>query len=547
MLVIVVLYFSWLFLFVGVIFLLLRVFMFNYFSLVCEFLLPRIILYDCSLVFCFDYVSILFFSCVSLIRSVVFFFRKYYMDIGERENSDQMRFLLLLFLFVLSIFFLVFSHSWFFIILGWDGLGVISFLLVIYYNDRKSLDSGLVTVFTNRIGDCLFLLRFSFIFWRGRFRFSYLRNTISLVLLRVVFAGCITKRAQIPFSSWLPAAIAAPTPVSSLVHSSTLVTAGVYLLIRFNYLLEDAYFLLGIISLITMALAGLFAVYELDFKKVVAISTLRQLGFIVFRISSGMWILGFLHIMFHAFFKRSLFLSTGRLIHLIFGNQDSRLFGGFFSSFFVKLFFSLRCIRLIGFPFSLGFYSKDIILGGIIFEWGSLIAILFRVSCCFTVAYRLRLLNLGFIGFLRTDSYLRFAEDKKFFFPVLILFFLSLFLGNYFIFYFLPVNRIFSFFELIIGLFVITGGFLFFKNRELSYRKFFTFASMINLPSLVSYISLNFLKICSFKDDLTWGELFTRKGVEKVVGETREALRRIFSLKYLYLGVLGIILFLSLV
>lgn len=118
--------------------------------------------------------------------------------------------------------------------------------------------------------------------------------------------------------------MAAPTPVSSLVHSSTLVTAGVYLLLRFNHTLQDIYPILGVISLVTITIAGFYANYELDFKKVVAISTLRQLGFIIFTISIGNLLLGFLHIIFHAFFKRVLFLSTGNLIHFIFGAQDSR-------------------------------------------------------------------------------------------------------------------------------------------------------------------------------------------------------------------------------
>lgn len=124
-------------------------------------------------------------------------------------------------------------------------------------------------------------------FYSGWVCLDFLSFESCLFFRFVVFVGSITKSAQLPFSSWLPAAMAAPTPVSSLVHSSTLVTAGVYLLVRFNFLIESCYFILAPLSLFTIFLAGACAVYELDFKKVVAISTLSQLGFIIFSISSG--------------------------------------------------------------------------------------------------------------------------------------------------------------------------------------------------------------------------------------------------------------------
>lgn len=143
----------------------------------------------------------MFFATVSFITRAVFIYRKYYIDIRKSENSDQKRFLLILFLFVLSIFFLVFSYSWFIVILGWDGLGLVSFLLVIYYNNTKSLDSGIITVLTNRIGDCFFLLRFIFIFYLGIFSFEYLSFNECLLFTLIVMIGAVTKRAQIPFSS----------------------------------------------------------------------------------------------------------------------------------------------------------------------------------------------------------------------------------------------------------------------------------------------------------------------------------------------------------
>jgi len=277
----------------------------------------------------------------------------------------------------------------------------------------------------------------------------------------VVFLGCITKRAQLPFSSWLPAAMAAPTPVSSLVHSSTLVTAGVYLLVRFNFLLDSIYFILVPISLFTIFLAGLCAVYELDFKKVVAMSTLRQLGFIIFSIRSGYWVLGFLHIIFHAFFKSSLFLSTGNLMHYLIGDQDSRAFGSLGSSFFSKLLFVISSLSLIGFPFSLGFYSKDTILGSLLFDFSSITSFLFILGCCFTVAYRLRLIYIGFLNFPSFRGSFLFSEDKYFYLPIIFLYSMCIFLGNFFFFYFLP-PLVFSFLDFCLGIFIILGGYVFF-------------------------------------------------------------------------------------
>lgn len=203
------------------------------------------------------------------------------------ESDLDRRFFFLLFLFVISIMFLVFSGSWVIVMLGWDGLGLVSFLLVIYYNNPSRLDSGLVTVFTNRVGDCLFIVRFIFMFYRGWSTVEFLSFEVCAFFSFIIFLGCITKSAQLPFSSWLPAAMAAPTPVSSLVHSSTLVTAGVFLLVRFNFLLFCVLPLMKFISLLTIFVSGVCAVFELDFKKVVAMSTLSQLGFIVFSISCG--------------------------------------------------------------------------------------------------------------------------------------------------------------------------------------------------------------------------------------------------------------------
>jgi NADH-ubiquinone oxidoreductase chain 5 len=177
----------------------------------------------------------------------------------------------------------------------------------------------------------------------------------------IIIAG-ITKRAQIPFSAWLPAAIAAPTPVSSLVHSSTLVTAGVYLLIRFSFLIYLNNFLLYV-GVLTIFIAGLSANFECDLKKIIALSTLRQLGLIIIVIGLGLNDLSFFHLMTHAIFKSLLFLCAGVFIHSYGEIQDIRHMSRLDKRLPISSFYFIICsMALCGFPFLSGFYSKDLIL-----------------------------------------------------------------------------------------------------------------------------------------------------------------------------------------
>lgn len=227
-----------------------------------------------------------------------------------------------------------------------------------------------------------------------------------------------------PFSAWLPAAMAAPTPVSSLVHSSTLVTAGVYVFIRFNYaFFYYDFFFLKFLFLFTMVLAGLCAVLEKDFKKVVAISTLSQLGMMMFVLSLGLWILSYIHIIIHAFFKSILFLGTGSIISQVRGLQDSRFYGGMNFSFGSFVYFVVRCFCLAGFPFFIGFYSKDFIISSSSFFRGVFFYYFFVLGCLFTVAYSFRLVCEGFVFTFGGFTLLSFKESLYFFIPVISIFF----------------------------------------------------------------------------------------------------------------------------
>lgn len=307
------------------------------------------------------------------------------------------RFIHLVLLFVLSINLLIFIPHLIALLLGWDGLGLVSFLLVIYYQNPKRLGAGIITALTNRIGDVCLLLRIGWSLnqghwsvlniWPSRFR--------GLLTLSIMLAA-ITKRAQIPFSRWLPAAIAAPTPVSALVHSSTLVTAGVFLIIRFfPFLNQAAWFkpTLLFIATLTIVIAGLRAITECDLKKIIALSTLSQLGVIIGRLGLGLPHLAFFHLITHALFKALLFVCGGTLIHYHLHGQDLRRIGGLTNRLPITIrSLTLANLALCGAPFIAGFYSKDAILeSSLSVNVNLLIVFLFFFATALTAAYSVRI------------------------------------------------------------------------------------------------------------------------------------------------------------
>jgi len=220
-----------------------------------------------------------------------------------------------------------------------------------------------------------------------------------------VVIAAMTKRAQIPFSAWLPAAMAAPTPVSALVHSSTLVTAGVYLLIRFRRVLTyEISLFLFYVSVLTIFISGLGANFEFDLKKIIALSTLSQLGLIMAILSLGFYKIAFFHLLTHAVFKALLFLCGGYIIHQYRNIQDIRILGSVgLVSPFVCSSINVANLALCGFPFIAGFYSKDLILEFMMESGTNYIGILLlMISCGFTVIYTVRLCL--FIGIERTKK-----------------------------------------------------------------------------------------------------------------------------------------------
>nr|AQP29965.1 NADH dehydrogenase subunit 5 [Microtermes sp. 1 TB-2017] len=352
--------------------------------------------------FLFDWMSLLFMGFVLIISSLVILYSDDYMF----GDLNIFRFILLVLMFVVSMMFLIVSPNMISILLGWDGLGLVSYLLVIYYQNVSSYGAGMLTVLSNRVGDVALLMVIAWMINFGSWSFIYYLDVLSgsvemeLISFLVVLAA-MTKSAQIPFSSWLPAAMAAPTPVSALVHSSTLVTAGVYLLIRFSpsFGFWLNVFLL-LISGLTMFMAGLGANFEYDLSKIIALSTLSQLGLMIMTISIGLSGLAFFHLLTHALFKALLFMCAGGVIHSMGDSQDIRFMGGLS----VYMPFTSSCLMvsnfaLCGMPFLSGFYSSDFILEMFSMSYVNMFGFfLLFLSTGLTVCYSFRLFYFVMCG-----------------------------------------------------------------------------------------------------------------------------------------------------
>uniref|UniRef100_UPI0030FE215C NADH dehydrogenase subunit 5 n=1 Tax=Pachylophus rufescens TaxID=3127035 RepID=UPI0030FE215C len=369
--------------------------------------------------FLFDWMSLLFMSFVLFISSLVIFYSMEYMSSDYNIN----RFIMLVLMFVLSMMLLIISPNLISILLGWDGLGLVSYCLVIYFQNVKSYNAGMLTALSNRIGDVALLLAIAWMLnygsWNYIFFIEVMKNNFEMSLIgSLILLAAMTKSAQIPFSSWLPAAMAAPTPVSALVHSSTLVTAGVYLLIRFNILLNETILgkILLLVSGLTMFMAGLGANFEFDLKKIIALSTLSQLGLMMSILSMGFYKLAFFHLLTHALFKALLFMCAGAIIHNMNNFQDIRFMGMLVNSMpLTSSCFNVANLALCGMPFLAGFYSKDLILEIVCLDYINMFSFfLYFLSTGLTVCYSFRLvfytmtdnMNCSAVNILNDESWI---------------------------------------------------------------------------------------------------------------------------------------------
>lgn len=396
-------------------------------GIIIEWIIIRIQSFNVEIIILIDWISILFIRFILLISSIVLIYRYIYIW-GEKFLK---RFIYLVILFIFSIILIIIRPNIIRILIGWDGLGLVSYCLVIFYQNYISYNSGIVTIICNRIGDVGLLIGISLVIINGRWNIWIVKDKVEVLML---FLAAITKRAQIPFSVWLPKAIAAPTPVSALVHSSTLVTAGVYLMIRFNTMLikRGISEILLYLSVLTIFIAGLIANVENDLKKIIALSTLRQLGLIIISLRLRLKIVSFYHLLTHAIFKSILFICAGIIIHSMFNRQDIRLFGNLRLNIpFTIMRFLVARLALCGFPFLAGFYSKDFIIE-LVYKLQINLFILFMIiiSLSFTVIYSIRLYYYIYFSNIKFYRYYRINERKLINFSIIILLIFRIIIGR---------------------------------------------------------------------------------------------------------------------
>ena len=331
-------------------------------------------------------------------------------------DDEERRYFAYMSFFVFSMLMLVQGGNLLMLLIGWGLVGLASYLLIGFHHERRSAVEAAKKAFVmNALGDAVMALGFFLvIFHVGSLDYGVvfdaaesgeLSDTVVTLVALGLLGGAVAKSAQIPFHTWLPDAMEGPTPVSALIHAATMVTAGVYLICRTHPVFEAApeiQHLAAILGLVTLLVAGVVALVQWDIKRVIAYSTMSQIGYMFVGAGIGAYGFAMFHLVTHAFFKALLFLAAGLVIHHLGGEQDIRKMGGLRSSMpFTRWMFLIGTVALVGIPPFAGFWSKDAILASALAEGGALGWILFvggLVGTLLTGMYALRLYFLVFHG-----------------------------------------------------------------------------------------------------------------------------------------------------
>jgi len=360
-----------------------------------------------------DQLSSLFLLIITGVGFLIHVYSTSYMH--DEENMNFAKYFAYLNLFVFSMLLLVMGGNFVIMFIGWEGVGLCSYLLIGYwFRNTDYTDAAKKAFIMNRIGDLGFLLA---LFWLitkiGSVQYDVIFSAASLAKLSttditgitmLLFVGATGKSAQVPLYTWLPDAMAGPTPVSALIHAATMVTAGIYMIARSNALFSLAHqtqTVITIVGLLTALLAASIAIKQNDIKKVLAYSTVSQLGFMFLALGTGNYVAAVFHVLTHAFFKALMFLGSGSVIHAMGGEQDIRKMGGLHKHMKItSITFFIGCLAIAGIPGFSGFFSKDEILAGT-FAHSPILYSIALFAALLTAFYMFRLYFVTFTGTFR--------------------------------------------------------------------------------------------------------------------------------------------------
>jgi NADH-ubiquinone oxidoreductase chain 5 len=359
--------------------------------------------------FYFDSLTVAMLIPVLIISSLVHIYSIGYMS----NDPHNQRFFSYLSLFTFMMIILVTANNFLLMFVGWEGVGICSYLLVSFWFTRIAANQSSISAFlTNRVGDCFLTIGMFAILWSfGNIDYStvfslapFINENIVTIVGICLLIGAMAKSSQVGLHVWLPMAMEGPTPVSALIHAATMVTAGVYLLMRTSPLIEYSSTVLILclwVGAVTTIFSSLIGLFQQDIKKVIAYSTMSQLGMMVVAIGLSSYNIALFHLVNHAFYKGLLFLGAGAVIHAVADNQDFRKYGGL--RYFLPLTYSVMLIAslsLVAFPFMTGFYSKDFILEsayGQFYFSSTVVYFIATIGAMFTTLYSVKVLYLTFL------------------------------------------------------------------------------------------------------------------------------------------------------